>query len=413
MIIDFPVFPERLDFVTNYDLFMMSNGVYRVRSIRADNYLYPMYFLKDGDDYVISTSVYALIHYKKRFIRNPQFQTTGFFRPTFMTIDQEIMRERTVYRRSSLKLTDKKEIVELGAELIQDYLTGIEEKYKGYVHILQMGGKDSENIILTNRKEPWIVISGEPNASLNEQFIERNGIKVEKFISLSNETDNTFLLKEIIASDCMFDVAHFRWVKSIHDLVKKYDGRAVLWIGTSGDGIFSRNNNHRDKDYYAVHDLHVGMAMGIWHQMFKNLFNIPVVSPYQSPRFLDELFYRFDPYFVDRYGDVRAEIGEILFGKRVKYPSKNPMPAPWKRDRSQSIPVYVNQLKRDNIPCQTRDMRSWAIGKKEKIFHFINTHSSKRRSALSKVLFPLRCEIGKIIPMFRNKRHDITAREIK
>ncbi len=413
MKLHFPVVEKTFDFLTNYELFMMPNGIYKAREIKASNYLYPMYFLKEEDGYRVSTSVYALIHYKKKFIRNPRFQTTHFYRPTFLTLDQEIKRVRTVFRRSSLELNNAEEIIKLGTKLIQEYVTEIEQKYPGWVHVVSMGGKDSQNIILAKRNEKWIVLSGEPNAPLNKKFIEDNKISLERFVSVSNATDNTFLLEEIMASDCMFDVAHFRWMRVLYDLVQEYQGRVIFWMGTSGDGTFKSNNNHGDRDYYAVHDLHVGMAMGVLHQVFKNFLNIPVVSPYQSPQFLEQLFYRFDPYFVDQVGDVRDRIGELLFGKSLKYPQDNPTPDPWKRNRSISIPLYVAQLKKEGIDCLENSISSYLYGTKERAFFFLDHHSRKRRGGLSRVLFPVRKKLAKVFPVFKNKRHDIALTEIK
>ena len=153
--------------------------------------------------------------------------------------------------------------------------------------------------------------------------------------------------------------------------------------------------------------------MGIWHQMLKNLFNVPVVSPYQTPCFLNELFYRFDPYFVNNAGDVRAEIGRILFGGPVEYPLKNKPPDVWKRDRFLSIPLYINRLRSEKIFCCTNFVRSWMIGKKERVLKFIDTHSCKRRTVPSRLLFPLRCWLGRAFPAIRIKRHDIAATEIR
>lgn len=413
MILDFPVINKTFDFLDNYDLFMMPNGIYKARQIEAPNYLYPMYFLKENGEYRVSTSVYALIHYKKRFIRNPRFQTTHFYRPSFLTIDKEIRRVRTTFRRSTFELTDKKEIIHLGANLIQEYVTEIEQKYPGWIHVLSMGGKDSQNIILTKRSEKWIVLSGEPNASLNRKFIQDNKIDIERFMSVSNATDNTFLLEEIVASDCLFDIAHFRWSKQLYNLNKEYNGKVVFWMGTNGDGVFKRNNNHGDQDYYAVHDLHVGTAMGVLHQVFKNFLNIPVVSPYQSPPFLDKLFYRFNPYFVDNAGDVRAEIGELLFGRTVLYPDQNPTPEPWKRDRALSIPLYVGRLQKEGVFCKKRSFQSLTYGTQEKIFYYLDQNSQKRRGNVSKILFPARKKLAQFFPIFRNKRHDIASTEIK
>lgn len=392
---------------------MMPNGVYRAKKIVADNYLFPLYYLKEGDVFIVSTSVYALIHYKKRFVRNPRFQTTHFYRPTFMTVDAEIMRLRTTRRRSSMELTDPDEITELGVNLIQDYVTEMEIKYPGWVHVLSMGGKDSQNIILADRKERWIVLSGEPNAPLNQKFIADNSIEIERFVAPSNDTDDSLLNEEIMASDCGFDVAHFRWVKAVSDLVDEFDGKIIFWMGTSGDGCFAKNNNHRDKDYYAVHDLHVGTAMGVLHQVFKNALNIPAISPFQSTQFLDDLFYRYDPYYVEKSGDVRKKMGEMLFGRPVKYPEENPTPAPWTRDRRHSIGKYIAQLEREGIPCERRALASGWRRYLENIILYMNHHSIKRRTKLSKVLFPLRQRLAILIPMFRNKRHDIAASEIK
>lgn len=413
MSLDFPLDETIRDRLDNYELFIMPNGIYRARKVVADNYLYPMYVYHDGEAFVAATSVYALIKHKKQFVRNPRFQTTHFYRPTFLTPDSEITRVRTRYRRSTKEVTEPEKIIRLGVELMQEYITEIEQAYPGAVHILLMGGKDSENIILTHRKERWIVVSGQPNATLNEKFIEENGIDIERFVGPGEETDDRLLVDEVLGSDCFYDIAHFRYLPLLQDLVHEFDGNAVIWMGTSGDGVFSRNNNHRDRDYYAVHDLHVGMAMGIYHQVIKNILDLPVVSPFQSPKMLDELFYRFDPYFVDEVGDVRAKMGEMLLGRPVKYPETNPRPAPLSRNRRVSLPIYVQALKKEGVPCDEHRCESKVIELKEHIQTFLNYHSLKRRTPLSKLLVPLRNLVGRWLPSLRNKRHDITATEIR
>lgn len=392
---------------------MMPNGVYRALEVVADNYLYPMYAYHDGDSYVVSTSVYELIKHKGRFVRNPRFQTTYFFRPTFMTIDREIMRVRTQHRRSTYELTDAEEIMKLGVDLMQNYITEIEDAYPGYVHILFMGGKDSQNIILAKRKSPWIVLSGEPNASINREFIENNNIDIERFVAPANDTNDTLLLEEIMGSDCFYDTAHFRWVNVVKGLVDEHNGKTVIWIGTSGDVVFSKSYFLRYVDYYAAHDLYVGMGMGILHQVVKNILDVPVVSPYQSQRFLDDLFYRFDPYFVEQAGDVRAKMGEMLLGRSIKYPNTNPGPKPWARNRSQSIPIYIAHLKKMGVVCQENVFQSFIYKTYERMAFWFASHTDKRRTRLSKFLFPARQLISKLFPALRNKRHDMAAKEIK
>ena len=411
---DFPYYscPEKV--FTNYELYLMPNGIYRVKSVTANNYLYPVYYIKDGESYLVSTSVYALIRFKNQFIRNPRFQTTRFFRSTFLTIDEEIMRSRTLPRRSTYELSEKRDLVELAARLIQEYVSEIELRYPEHVHIVLMGGKDSQALLLANRKSRWIVVSGEPNAPLNKEFIKQNRLKIDRFIAVTSETNDRFLLEETIASDCFYSLSNSRWVAVVHDIAKEYDGQAVVWYGSAGDAILSYHHAfHKAVDYFAQHELYVGMAMGILHQLLKNLLNVPVLSPYQSPQFLDQLFYRFDPYFVIQTGDIRPEIGKLLLGSPIWYPDQNPTPPSSQRNRFQSIKVYVNQLRADGIPCKTNQFSSWAVGKKETVLHFIDEHSSKRRTRLSKILFPLRREVGKAIPMFRNTRYNIGANEIR
>jgi len=411
--LEFPVYPETYESLNNYDLYFMPNGIYRAKQVKADNYLFPMYAYRENGEFRVSTSVYALILYKKRFVRDPKFQTTFFYRPTFLTIDKEIQRVRTTHRRSTYELTDPQAIVRLGVECIQEYITQIEEMHPGCVHLVLMGGKDSQNLVLARRKAPWVVLSSEPNADLNERFIRDNNIDIACFVGIPNTVDVTLLTEEILASDCFFDVAHFRWFRVIHDLVNEYKGKVVLWMGTSGDGCFSRNGNHRDQDYYAVHDLHVGMSMGIWHQMYKNLFDIPAVSPYQSPRFLEDIFYKYDPYFVDRSGDVRPQVGKLLLGRDVQYPETNPTPAPWdSRSRFKSIGVYVDRLKKAGVSCRLRPLASGYVFLRERAYLLFDAHSAKKRSALSRVLHPLRKFLGRCLPGLRIRRHDMAATEI-
>ncbi|MBF0473691.1 MAG: hypothetical protein HQK91_09730 [Nitrospirae bacterium] len=413
MILDFPVNNEIREFINNYDLFLMPNGIYKAKTVRADNYLYPMYFYKDGDTFVVSTSVYALINYKGRFIRNPKFQTTTYARATYLTIDKEINRVRTTPRRSSLEIIDKDVIVDLGVKLIQKYITEIETLYPDRVHIVLMGGKDSQNIVLAKRKSKWIVFSSYPNAPLNEKYILDNKIEIERFVSVSNDTENSLLKQEIMASDLYYNITHFRWTKALKDLVSEYNGKAILWLGTDGDGIFKKNANHREKDYYARHELGVGMSMGIQHQVIKNILNIPVISPYQSPAFLDELFFKFDPYFVRKHLETRHEIGEKFLGRPVIYPEENPEPEMWDRNRTIALPSYINQLKNEGISCHTDPLRSYIIKSKEEFFSIISKYSEKRVTKTQKFFYNIRDSLSKVIPQFRIKHYRTDEKEIK
>jgi hypothetical protein len=218
-------------------------------------------------------------------------------------------------------------------------------------------------------------------------------------------------MEEIVASDCFFDVAHFRYIAKIKQIVDQYQGRAIIWYGSSGDGCFTRNTNHDFDDYYEVHDLHVGMAMGIWHQLGVNLFNCPTLSPYQSPDFLEKLFYKYNPYYVDKYnGDLRVMIGEKLHKDVVIYPDRNPEPEPHystDRARSRSVQKYIKNLASNNISVKRNRVTSVAIYLSEKIVLFVNNNSLKRRTKLSFILFPIRRFLSIYVPFINMKRYKL------
>ena len=400
--------------ITNYELYLRPRGIYKIKNLICDNYLYPVYATKINDKVYYSTSVYQLILKKKNFIRNPYFQTTDFYRPTFQTIDKEVYRVRTLPRESDETLSNPKIIAEKSAKIFQKYITEIEEKFKDHKHLLLMGGKDSQNYLLANRKSSWIVLSGQPNADLNEKFIKDNNIKnIEEFIKHEDIANNEMLLDEITASDCFFDVGHFRYIPKIAEIIKKNNGKVVVWYGQAGDGKFVYCANHRHPNFFDVHVLHVGMAMGILHQLSKNLFDVPALSIYQCPEFLEEIFFKFEPYFVkDLKYDLRIDIGKILFnGIEPIYPKLNPSPSDWSdivyRNRKKSIGRYINSLQKKEIHIDRYFILSFYNKYKEWLIHRINWHSVKNRTPISKILYPLRKFLSKYFKIFKIKRYNI------
>lgn len=400
------------DYVDNYEMYLSPNSIFYSREIKVNNYLYPCYYYKKENFYVSSTSVFELIKHKKVFNRNYKFTTNHFYRPSFTTIDNKINRffKRT---KSTYELDDPKKITEIGAKLMQEYITEIENYFPDYAHLLLMGGKDSLNILLCNRKSKWIVLSGEPNTLNSKEFIENNKLDISDFIRGKPEVDNSFYESEVTCSDCLFDPSHIRWIPQIKEVVDQHQGKIVLWMGTNGDGIFAKNNNHRDKNYFAVQDLHVGTAMGVWHQAYKNFFNIPVLSPYQSPGMIKELISKFNPYYVNKSGDIRKQIGQILHGREVNYPTSNPTPPVYSRNRKYEIAIYIKHLKKSDVEINNPFLKSYLFDKNDKFLRFFEKHSNRKRTSLSKILFPLRNFLANIFPILKNNRHDISNLEIK
>ncbi len=400
------------EYVDNYEIFLEKNKIFHSRSINVNNYLYPIYFYKKGDIYISSTSVFELIKFKKSYSRNFYFTTNHFYRPSYNTIDQKIKRFRSK-TTSSYQLEDEDQIANIGANLMQDYITEIENLFPEYLHLLLMGGKDSQNILLCKRNKKWIVFSGEPNTENSLNFIQENNLETHEFIRGLPEANDKYYENEVLYSDCLYDLAHVRWVAQIKEIVDRYDGKIILWLGTNGDGLFSMNNNHRDKDYYVVQDLHVATSQGVLHQAYKNILNIPVLSPYHSPRMIKELICKFDPYYIKDSLDIRPRVGEILFGKKVKYPESNPTPPVYLRKRSKDINIYESELIKLNIHMERYIIISFFYNKLDFILTLLDRHSNKRRKHISKVLFPLRKFLSIFIPVLKINRHDMAKLERK
>lgn len=410
---DFKLSNKVFDVINNYELFLMPNKIYITKKIECNNYLYPLYYFYSKNLYYVSTSVYSLVNFKKKFIRYYKINNADFFIPTFRTIDKYIYRAKPRYRRTDNSINNEKLIAKIGSDHIQAYITKIENLYPDYVNVLFMGGKDSQNIILTERKNKWIVITSSPMDKINKEFIKINNIKIDKFISCNDNTNNEFLHDEILAGDCFIDLSHLRWVSEVNKLYKEYKSKIILWFGTAGDGFFTYSSNSRDIDHYAVYDLHVGQFLGTQHQIYKNLFDIPVLSPYQSPEILDKLFYKYDLYCIDKKKDLRIEIGENLFKKKVIYPRINLTPESYERKRIDQINVYINYLKQNRIEISRNSILSYLYFIYSKISIILDKKSSKKRNKISFFLFYLRKILSIFSRYFVNNRFDIKKREIK
>lgn len=404
---DFPLIEKFYDKLSNYDFYEMPNGIYRCKELICDNYLYPVYHLeRDGEDYY-STSAHALIRFNKKFERNVNFQNGDFIQPTYRTADVEVKRVRSKRREFKKLISDKDELAKLAANLMQKYTTEMEEKFSDYHHVLLMGGKDSQNILLCERKTTWSVVTSEPNCDDNQFFIDANKIPNVDYIKIDNNTDNTYLEEEIISTDCFYDPAHFRYVPTIKKLWEKHDGKIVLWMGTGGDGILAKAACIDFDDLFDFWALHVGVAMGVLHQLYKNLFDIPCLSHYQSPEFLDEYFYKYDPEFVRSGLDIRPKVGELMYGKKINYPSSNHTPGPWGRDRKKVFSVYINNLEKKGVNVKRHSLKNFLYELNSWIFYLANKHSSKKRTKVSKVLYPLRKVLAGYFRFFKIKRYSI------
>ena len=143
------------------------------------------------------------------------------------------------------------------------------------------------------------------------------------------------------------------------------------------------------------------------------MFDIPALSPYQSPEILDKLFYKYDLYCIDRKKDLRIKIGENLFNKKVTYPHINLTPEPYERKRVNQIKIYISYLKFNKIEIRSKLTLSYIYYLYSLIAVKLDKYSSKRRGKISIFLYYARNIISYLIPYFKNNRFDIKKKEIK
>ncbi|MDX1745262.1 MAG: hypothetical protein R3324_04935 [Halobacteriales archaeon] len=353
--------------------------------------IYPVYYYRRDGDVLVSTSVTELVHELGTFERNPDFDPPNFltksdhksFLDRLVPLIPDVVRspipptvaarlrdadliggtedfyasEETADRRISVlrpfervtatdrtqsfeptyELDDPEEFVERSAREIQGFVNRIERRYPDREHVIRVGGKDSQLIALAPKLAPenWHVFSAEPNYPLVREFLEQNEVPMGELFrhdNVNEETPEEFRRK-VVCGDLRASPRHQRWYPTLEDIVERFDGECVFWIGTAGDA-FNRyyTKYHASGNFFGLHLSRASKWVSITHQVTKNYTGAAALSPYHSESIWENLYRIHDPGLMSPGMDLRPEIAAQWYDRDLWWPEENPSPAPYDYD---------------------------------------------------------------------------------
>lgn len=335
--------------------------------------MYPCYYYRADAGLYVSTSVVRLIHHKGTFILNRNFKpgpwklrepkplAASLFRGRFLhrftrkkqpvcdwyntheTIDGEVCKvrpfERVTFGDSTIMpqpqgacISDA-EFVEKTALYVQKFINDIETEYPEHNHIVLTGGKDSQLILLADKRNAarWNVFSSEPNAPLVKQWISDNGISINRIYEHDgrNEETGADLSEKIAAGDLFSNPRHMRWLPTLKRIGAELVGGCFFWVGTLGDTLMAFHKSyHRGSlnDFFDMQCTRGAAWQGNAHQVHKNFTGCACLSPYHSKEIWDNVFFKYDYAGMREGTDFRGRIGEALAGRTMSWPDSNPSP---------------------------------------------------------------------------------------
>lgn len=362
--------------------------------------MYPCYYIKSKGKIRISTSVTSLILNSKGFEHNNNFNPPDFLKPpllkklfssflwrinklnhslslgifqvnknwheSFQTIDKRVKKLRPfeIVTNESQEntfspdytLKNEEELIDKSVYYLKKFVNDVEMKCPGFDHIILTGGKDSQLIALIPKKNKnkWHIFSAEPNYALVREWVEKNGVAVNRMFRHDNrnEESDEDIKRKIVCSDLYSDLRHIRWLPYLKEIAAKFDKKCIFWTGTTGDTIYSFKEEYREhitKKYFKIHMTRACSWQGNYHQTFKNFVGCPLISPYHSQEIWQQVYRHYNPAIIKKNTDLRDRIGEKLHGGHITWPSQNPGPVPYSYDTYIDAYRYYLSFINENI----------------------------------------------------------------
>lgn len=304
--------------------------------------------------------------------------------PNNRTVDNDIIRVGGPHE-FECNITDTLEYcVKVSEALITD-TKKLESTHEGFTNIVMCGGKDSLNLLLLPWENPVIALSAEPNYSYVCEFVKVNNLNVDVML-LEDKYDEALLENEILEACCRVDLSHWRWGIHLREIVAKLNFKVIIWKGQLGDVYLSETWKTYDypiaksrllilKIYKRVSPLlpfFINKAIGknlqanviktTWEKsanqqgshvgFIRSLCNCLVLSAYHGENVSNVFSQVHLGAAVQK--DVRAKIGELLLGKAVIYPTKNPGPAVSKfRINKHKLSTFITTLSKYGIDVKS------------------------------------------------------------
>lgn len=332
--------------------------------------MHPCYYALKGGKLRISGSAYALIKDLGGFEQNNNI-SIGRYATSYETHDKRVMRLKAFHAIECIdgKLVDAdiftttdnldlNSFIEKEAELLTRHINTIETKYPDAIHIAEVGGKDSQLILLAPKlSKNWHVFSAQPNYPIVKKFIEINNIAIDKTFTSTGDNeygDTKFIEEKIIVLDGLQFLADYRWGKNHREIIRdNFNGKKVIfWDGDSGNRTNTRLNiiksgSKTTKEFFDFWRLKAPISQGITAQYYKNLGFIRL-DVYSFPQLWKDVLMQCDPIKL-MAKDNRKELGDRIFGKTVKWIEENPGPPAWQKQLEYDVKkIYYEHVKRNS-----------------------------------------------------------------
>lgn len=334
-------------------------AVWKAKSFVGDPHFYPVYRYED----LYSHSLLALILKKRRLNLDesvlkladaPDFSCVQ----SFQVLDREITRIGRPHG-CGFSITDVDVFAQRIADALRADTAAIEAANPGYKNVVLCGGSDSLNLLLLPWQHETIAISAEPNFEHVQKFVRENELNV-KVMRLDDEYDRDELDDEILECCCRAELSHWRWGASLRRIAREMDKKLVYWKGQAGDLYMSttwkvymhpiepkkrlaRRVYRKSSDYMPEvlargigRLLQPGVIRTSWNRtasfqgshmgFIREIADCLTVSAYHGPNVM-KVWEEADLASVAQH-DMRPLVGRILLGRDVRYPGKNPGPAP-------------------------------------------------------------------------------------
>lgn len=354
--------------MNTYDFYLNSKALEVVTVDKVvDNAIgmHPCYYAVKNNELRISCSAYALIKDLGGFEQNNI--SISRYATTYETHDKRVMRLKAFHaiECTNGKLTetdtfttsdnlDLHNFIDKEAELLIRHVNTIEKLYPGAIHIAEVGGKDSQMILLIPKiSKNWYIFSAYPNCSIVKRFVELNNIDVNGFYTNKGDDEHEdveFIKKKIIALDGLQYLRDYRWGKHHIKMIREdFNGKKVIfWDGDSGNRTNTclniiKSGSKTPQEFFDFWRFVAPLNQGSTAQYYKNL-GFTRLDVYASPQLWRDVFMQYNPIKI-LTRDIRKELGDRIFGKQVKWIDENPAPPPWIKQNEYDIKrLYINSL---------------------------------------------------------------------
>jgi hypothetical protein len=352
--------------------------------------MYPCYYMRCGARLKVAASVTALILDSGTFEPDRMFRPPDYFRPpsrstyaqknllerlaikianipvkflrrlgladplysswyvTWHTADRRVKKlkafERVTPRGHRVNFTpdftlrDRSRVMELAVQHLRTFIRDMEMRFPEHHHVVLTGGMDGQLIIVAPKVNPrmWNVFSAEPNFGIIRDWLQSNQLAIDQLIrhdNLNDETANDFERK-IVCGDLYCNPGDIRWLPALEKIAQGFGGKCIFWSGTLGElcrYYYPYNKTHFGHDYFQYHFTRAAFWQGTCHQTIKNYTGCALLSPYHTESIWREVFSHLDPdsHKVDD-PDPRPQMGEMLAGRPLIWPTENPGPGAYK-----------------------------------------------------------------------------------